>query len=86
MSELNEFAGPVYEVCEAVLIRDALSLFINKTATTYKNRNDPDYLAAMTFYGHVYKKFARIAATPVELDHSGRMIIKKDLRKNFDLN
>lgn len=86
MSESNEFSGPVYEVCEAVIVRDAVGLFINKTAAQFKNHKDTDYLAAMTFLSHVYKKFARIAATPVELDHSGRMIIKKDLRKNFDLN
>lgn len=86
MNQLNEFSGPVYDVCEAVLVRDAISLFINKTVTTYKNHNDPDYLAALSFLNHVYKKFARIAATPVVLDNSGRMVIKKDIRKNFDLN
>ncbi len=86
MSAKDEFSGPVFEICEAVIIRDSVGLFINKTAAEHKNHNDPDYLAAMTFLSHVYKKFARIAATPVELDHSGRMIIKKDLRKNFDLN
>ena len=86
MSESNEFSGPIYEICEAAIIRDSVGLFINKTAAQYKNHNDPDYLAAMTFLSHVYKKFARMAATPVELDHSGRMVIKKDIRKNFDLN
>lgn len=86
MSESNEFSGPVFEICEAVVIRDSVGLFINRTAAQYRNHNDPDYVAAMTFLSHVYKKFARIAATPVELDHSGRLVIKKDIRQNFGLN
>lgn len=86
MSESNEFSGPVYEVCEAIIVRDAVGLFINKTAAQYRNHNDPDFVATMRFIGSIYKKYARIAATPVELDHSGRIVIKKDIRQNFGLN
>jgi len=75
----NELAG----LLEAVVLRDSLSLYINKLS---EHRGHPDYMATLQFVGSLYKKFARIAAQRVAKDEVGNYVIRRNLKTKFDLN
>ena len=74
----------LYRIAEAVIVRDSLTLFMNKLAEQHKGH--PDYQATMTLCGHVYRKFAKIAGQKVETDAMGHIVIRRDIRRNFDQN
>jgi hypothetical protein len=74
----------LYRIAEAVIVRDSLTLFMNKL--TEQHKEHPDYQATMTLCGHVYRKFAKIAGQKVETDAMGHIVIRRDIRRNFDQN
>ena len=76
----------LYRIAEAVVLRDAMSDYIVKTAKTVTDHSNPDYLNAMAFLSHVFKKYQRIASTKVMTDEMGRITVRRDLRTDFDLN
>ena len=74
----------LYQILEAVVLRDSLSLYMNKL--TEQHKEHPNYQATMTLCGHVYRKFAKIAGQKVETDAMGHIVIRRDIRRNFDQN
>ena len=74
----------LYRIAEAVIVRDSLTLLMNKL--TEQHKEHPDYQATMTLCGHVYRKFAKIAGQKVETDAMGHIVIRRDIRRNFDQN
>lgn len=72
------------QIIEAVVIRDSVALYMNKV--TEQHKAHPDYQATMTLCGHVYRKFAKIAGQKVETDAMGHIVIRRDIRRNFDQN
>ena len=76
----------LYRIAEAVVLRDAMSDYIVKTAKTVTDHSNPDYLNAMAFLSHVFKKYQRIAGQKVETDAMGHIVIRRDIRRNFDQN
>ena len=74
----------LYRIAEAVIVRDSLTLFMNKL--TEQHKEHPNYQATMTLCGHVYRKFAKIAGQKVETDAMGHIVIRRDIRRNFDQN
>ncbi len=74
----------LYRIAEAIIVRDSLTLFMNKL--TEQHKEHPDYQATMTLCGHVYRKFAKIAGQKVETDAMGHIVIRRDIRRNFDQN
>lgn len=74
----------LFEIASAVIIRDSLTLFMNKL--TEQHKSHPDYAATMTFCGQIYKKFAKIAAQKVETDEMGHIVIRRDIRTDFNNN
>ena len=86
MDEIKGFSEDAYQVAEATIIRDALSVYIMKTARENPNHDDPDYKTLMAYLALVYKKYQQLAATPCKVDESGRLVIRPNLRTDFDLN
>jgi len=86
MNEMDELSGDVYTVCEAVVLRNAMSMYLSHTARTYKDHEAEEYKLTMQFLTGIYKKYNRLASTRIELDASGRYVVKRDIRKNIDLN
>ena len=76
----------LYRIAEAVVLRDAMSDYIVKTAKTVTDHSNPDYLNAIAFLSHVFKKYQRIASTKVMTDEMGRITVRRDIRRDFDLN
>ena len=76
----------LYRIAEAVVLRAAMSDYIVKTAKTVTDHSNPDYLNAMAFLSHVFKKYQRIASTKVMTDAMGHIVIRRDIRRNFDQN
>ena len=76
----------IYTICEAVAVRNAMNEYMAKIAREYQEHDNPDYLATMRFLGHVYRKFAKVAAQRVTTDEMGRTVLRRDIRSNFDLN
>ena len=74
----------LYRIAEAVIVRDSLTLFMNKLKEQHKEH--PNYQATMTLCGHVYRKFAKIAGQKVETDAMGHIVIRRDIRSDFDQN
>lgn len=76
----------IYMICEAVAVRNAMNEYMAKIAREYQEHDNPDYLATMRFLGHVYRKFAKVAAQRVTTDEMGRTVLRRDIRSKFDLN
>lgn len=74
----------IYQICESVILRDSLMLFMNKL--TEQHRTHPDYQATMAFVGSLYKKYSRIASTKCMTDEAGNISVRRDIRRDFDLN
>ena len=74
----------LYRIAEVVIVRDSLTLFMNKL--TEQHKEHPNYQATMTLCGHVYRKFAKIAGQKVETDAMGHIVIRRDIRSDFDQN
>lgn len=72
------------QIMEAIVLRDSVALYMNKITEQYKGH--PDYAATMRFCGQIYKKYYQIADKRVMTDETGRLTIRRDIRKNFDLN
>ena len=76
----------LYRIAEAVVLRDAMRDYIVKTAKTVTDHSNPDYLNAMAFLSHVFKKYQRIASTKVMTDALGRIMVRPNLRTDFNNN
>lgn len=74
----------IMAVLEAVIIRDSLTLYMNRV--TEQHRTHPDYQATMQFIGSIYKKYARIADQRVIRNEIGQTVLRRDIRSKFDLN
>ncbi len=74
----------IMQVLESVVIRDSLSLYMNKL--TEQHRAHPDFEATMRFLGHIYRKFAKVADQKVTTDEMGRITVRRDIRRDFDQN
>jgi len=74
----------VFKIGEAVILRDSLTLFMNRL--TEQHKGHPDYAATMALCGLIYKKFAKIASTKCERDLTGRLTVRKNIRTDFDTN
>lgn len=85
--EMGKNENSIYKIAEAVALREALNVYIQKVASEYDHENE-NYKNAMGFLSMLYKKYSTIAQTQVEIDFSGNYVIKKspNLRKDFDLN
>lgn len=85
MNAINEFSNEVLRIAEAVALRDALNLYIQKIAAEYDHNNE-NYGNAMAFLSLLYKKYSTIAETKVEIDPYGNFVVKKQQDKRKDLN
>ena len=74
----------LYRIAEAVIVRDSLTLFMNKLAEQHKGH--PDFEATMQFLGHIYRKFAKVADQKVQTDAMGRITVRPNLRTDFNNN
>ena len=74
----------LFEIFSAVIVRDSLTLFMNKLAEQHKGH--PDFEATMQFLGHIYRKFAKVADQKVTTDEMGRITVRRNLRSDFDQN
>ena len=74
----------LYRIAEAIIVRDSLTLFMNKLAEQHKGH--PDFEATMQFLGHIYRKFAKVADQKVTTDEMGHITIIRNMRTDFDLN
>ncbi len=74
----------LYRIAEAVIVRDSLTLFMNKL--TEQHKGHPDYAATMALCGQIYRKYAKVASTKCETDAMGRITVRRNLRSDFDLN
>ena len=74
----------LYRIAEAVIVRDSLTLFMNKL--TEQHKGHPDYGATMKLCVLIYKKYSKIAATKCQTDALGRITVRRNLRSDFDLN
>ena len=86
MNEVKGFSDDAYQVAEALMIRNALSLYLTHTARTFKDHEAEEYKMMMQFLTGIYKKYNRLASTRIELDASGRYVVKRDIRMRTDLN
>lgn len=77
----------IFEIAEAVALREALNVYIQKVAAEYEHDNE-NYKNAMGFLSMLYKKYSTIAQTQVEIDLYGNLVVKKqqDVRKDFNVN
>ena len=73
----------LYQILEAVVLRDSLSLYMNKLS---EHRAHPDFEATMQFVVILYKKYSRIASQRVTKDDVGNYVIRRNMRTDFDLN
>ena len=73
----------LYQILEAVVLRDSLSLYMNKLS---EHRAHPNFEATMRFVGSLFKKYSRLASQKVEQDDFGNYRIRRNLRSDFDLN
>jgi hypothetical protein len=87
MNSINEFSNEVLRIAEAVALRDALNLYIQKIQAEYDHNNE-NYGNAMAFLKMLYTKYYTISQTQVELDIYGNYTVKKqqDRRKDLNLN
>ena len=74
----------LFEIVSAVIVRDSLTLFMNKL--TEQHKGHPDYGATMKLCVLIYKKYSKIAATKCQTDALGRITVRRNLRSDFDLN
>jgi hypothetical protein len=75
----------LYRIAEAVIVRDSLTLFMNKL--TEQHKGHPDYGATMKLCRLIYRKYHGIAQTPVEYDALGYLTVKRDVRRGkYDMN
>lgn len=86
MDTIEGFSQEAYQVAEAVVIRSALSDYIVKIAKGNPDHELPEYKLTMQFLTGIYKKYNRLASTRIELDASGRYVVKRDIRMRTDLN
>jgi len=76
----------IYQVAEAYVITAAMNTYIKNFAAS-QNHDTIEYQAAMQFFISVFKKYRRIAQTPVEYDACGNLAVKNiGLRSRFDVN
>ena len=73
----------LYQILEAVVLRDSLSLYMNKLS---EHRAHPNFQVTMAFVASLYKRYAKIASTKVQTDAMGRITVRRNLRSDFDLN
>jgi hypothetical protein len=85
--EMNKDENSIFEIAEAVALREALNVYIQKIASEYSHDNE-NYKNAMGFLSMLYKKYSTIAQTEVEIGPYGTYVIKKspNLRKDFNAN
>ena len=74
----------LYRIAEAAIVRDSLTLFMNKL--TEQHKGHPDYGATMELCRLIYKRYAKIAATKCQTDAMGRITVRPNLRSDLDLN
>ena len=74
----------LYRIAEAVIVRDSLTLFMNKL--TEQHKGHPDYGATMKLCGLIYKKYSKIAATKCQTDEAGNISVRRDIRRDFNQN
>ena len=74
----------LYRIAEAVIVRDSLTLFMNKL--TEQHKGHPDYGATMKLCRLIYKRYAKIAATKCQTDAMGRITVRPNLRTDFNNN
>jgi hypothetical protein len=73
----------VLKIAEALILRDSLQLYLGKLQE-YKGQ--PNYEQTMAFVGALYKKYSKIASTKCQTDEAGRITVRRDIRRDFDLN
>ena len=73
----------LYQILEAVVLRDSLSLYMNKLS---EHRAHPDFEATMRFCASLYKRYAKIAATKCQTDAAGNISVRPNLRTDFNNN
>lgn len=74
----------LFEIASAVIVRDSLTLFMNKL--TEQHKGHPDYGATMKLCRLIYKRYAKIAATKCQTDAMGRITVRPNPRSDFDQN
>ena len=77
----------LFNVMEAVCVRDALILLIQKISSQSDHESDV-YKAQMQFLTSLYKKYSRIADKRVRQNTAGNyhVVEERDLRKDFNTN
>ena len=73
----------VYQILEAVVLRDSLSLYMNKLS---EHRAHPNFQVTMAFVASLYKRYAKIAATKCQTDAMGNISVRPNLRTDFNNN
>ncbi len=77
----------IMDVCEAYVLTAAMQAYIKKFADDNRDHDSQAYQTAMQFFISVFKKYRRIAQTPVEYDACGNLAVKNiGLRSRFDVN
>jgi len=74
----------LYQILEAVIIKDSINLFMARLAEQHKGH--PDYEATMKLCGLIYKKYSKIAATKCQTDEAGNISVRRNIRRDFDQN
>lgn len=74
----------LFEIASAVIVRDSLTLFMNKL--TEQHKGHPDYGATMKLCRLIYKRYAKIAATKCQTDEAGNISVRSNIRRDFDQN
>jgi len=74
----------LYQILEAVIIKDSINLFMARLAEQHKGH--PDFEATMRFCASLYKRYAKIAATKCQTDALGRITVRPNLRTDFNNN
>jgi len=74
----------LFEIASAVIILNSLTLFMNKL--TEQHKGHPDYAATMALCGQIYRKYAKVASTKCETDAMGHIVIRRNVRRDFDAN
>ena len=73
----------VLKIAESLIIRDGLGLYMAKLREHEGHQN---FQVTMAFVASLYKRYAKIAATKCQTDAAGNISVRRDIRRDFDLN
>ena len=73
----------LFEIASAVVVRDSLSLYMAKLR---ENEGHPNFQVTMQFVASLYKKYSKIASRKVMIDEGGNMVVRPNIRTDFNAN